>query len=217
VSDPVLRLHSYWRSSAAYRVRIALNVKGLAYDCVPQHLARGEHRQAAYLGANPQGLVPALETGEGVIAQSLAIIEYLEEGWPEPPLLPKGAFARATVRAMAQGIACDIHPLNNLRVLQYLRGPLGLPEEAVQAWYGHWIAEGLRPLEALVARHSRDGRHCYGNEVTVADLCLVPQLYNARRFRCELAPYPRLVSIGEYLESLPEFVNAKPELQPDAE
>lgn len=211
-----MRLYTYWRSSAAFRVRIALGVKGLAYESVAKHLVRSEQRAADYLGLNPQGFVPALEDGGAVLSQSLAIIEYLDETHPEPPLLPGDARGRAQVRAMAQLIACDVHPLNNLRVLNHLRGPLGQDEAAVERWVQHWILEGFAALEQLARRHSADGRHLHGRAVTLADVCLVPQLYNARRSRCELAPFPTLTAIGAALEALPAFAAARPEAQPDA-
>jgi len=218
-----MKLYSYFRSSAAYRVRLALAVKGMAYETVPVHLLRqgGEHRTAGYLASNPQGLVPALDVGrsdggERVLAQSLAIIEYLDEIQPSPPLLPRDPLARAQVRAMALGVACDIHPLNNLRVLDYLRGPLGQTDAAVQSWYEHWIAAGFRGLEALAKRHSATGRRLYGDELTIADLCLVPQMYNARRLHCDVTPYPTLVAIDACLAELPQFAAARPERQPDA-
>lgn len=211
-----IRLHGYYRSSAAYRTRIALNLKGLAYEQRAHHLARGEQRDAAYLALNPQGLVPALEVDGTVIPQSLAIIEYLEETAPEPPLLPREPQARAIVRAMALGIACDIHPLGNLRVLNYLRGELAQPEPAVERWIRHWIGSGFAALEPLVQRHSADGRHCFGDSVTLADIFLVPQMYNARRFGCELAALPALVAVDAALCELPAFAAAVPERQPDA-
>jgi len=211
-----LTLHSYYRSSAAYRVRIALNLKALAYRQRAHHLAHGEQRAAAYLALNPQGLVPALEVDGGVISQSLAIIEYLDEIAPDPPLLPRDARARAIVRAMALAIACDIHPLGNLRVLNYLRGELAQPQPAVDAWSRHWIETGFAALEPLVQRHSGDGRHCFGGSVTLADLCLVPQMYNARRFGCDLAALPTLVAVDGALRELPAFAAAAPERQPDA-
>ncbi len=214
-----MKLYTYYRSSAAYRVRIALNIKELAVLYIPKHLLRegGEHQLDDYLALNPQGLVPALEHEGRVIGQSLAIIEYLDEIHPEPPLLPQDPGERAVVRSMAMAIACDIHPLNNLRVLNYLKGPLGQDEAAVGRWYAHWVAEGFRGLEEMAKRSSADGRHLYGNSVTMADVLLVPQVYNARRFRCDLAPYPTLVAISTHLESLAPFQAARPEAQPDAE
>jgi maleylacetoacetate isomerase len=214
-----VKLFTYFRSSAAYRVRIALNYKDVDYEQVPRHLLRngGEHRLEGYLEINPQGLVPAIEHAGRVFGQSLAIIEYLEEIRPEPPLLPREPADRAVVRSMALGIACDIHPLNNLRVLNYLKGPLGQDPAAVDAWYRHWIAEGFGALEELARRHSGDGRHLFGRSVTLADVFLVPQVYNARRFRCDLGEYPTLVTICAHLDSLPAFAAARPEAQPDAE
>jgi len=213
-----MQLYTYFRSSAAYRVRIALNLKGLEYESLPVHLTRGsgEHRKSDYLALNPQGLVPLLVDGEARIAQSLAIIEYLEETHPQPPLLPRAAAERARVRSLALAIACDIHPLNNLRVLEYLRGPLGLDAAAVDAWYKHWIASGLRALESQAAQAHAEQRYLVGSYPTVADICLVPQMYNARRFNCDLTPYPRLNDISAHLEALPAFAKAAPEAQPDA-
>ena len=213
-----MKLHSFFRSSAAYRVRIALAVKDLAYETVTRHLRRGEQRAPEYRALNHQGLVPTLEDGGFVLPQSLAIIEYLEEAYPQTPrLLPAEPAGRAIVRAMSQVIACDIHPLNNLRVLNYLKSPMGQSQEATEVWYRHWIGEGFGALEQLVRRHSRDGRHCFGEAVTMADACLVPQMYNARRFQTDLAPYPTLVAICDSLERLPTFAAARPEAQPDAE
>ena len=212
-----MRLYTFWRSSAAFRARIALNLKGLRYESVAKRLVRDEHRAAEFLRLNPQGLIPALEDDGFVLGQSLAIIEYLDETHPEPPLLPPDARGRAVVRSLAQAIACDIHPLNNLRVLNYLKGPLGQDAAGVERWYQHWIAAGFAGLEELARRHSGDGRHLDGGSVTLADVCLVPQLYNARRFHCELAPYPTLTAIGAALEALPAFAAARPEAQPDAD
>ena len=214
-----MKLYTFFRSSAAYRVRIALNIKGLAYESITKDLRRngGEHRQADYVTLNPQGLVPALEHDGIVLGQSLAILEYLEEKFPAPPLLPQGAADRAKVRAMALGIACEMHPLNNLRVLNYLRNELKQSDEAVSRWYAHWTAEGFRGLEQLVRRSSADGRHCFGGAVTLADVFLVPQMFNARRFNCDVSPYPTLVNISAHLEQRPAFAAARPEAQPDAD
>lgn len=211
-----MKLYTFWRSSAAYRVRIALHVKGIPFDSVAKHLGRAEHQAADYSVLNPQRLVPALEDGGQVLTQSLAIIEYLDERRPLPPLLPADAVGRARVRALAQAIACDIHPLNNLRVLNYLKGPLALAASVVDDWYRHWIAEGFAALETLARRHSADGRYLYGSSVSLADVCLVPQVYNARRYQTDLTPYPTLVSISTALEALPAFAAARPEVQADA-
>jgi maleylacetoacetate isomerase len=211
------RLYSFWRSSAAFRVRIALQLKGVPHEQVATHLGRGDQRRSGYVEQNPQGFVPALDEDGFVLGQSLAIIEYLDETHPTPPLLPEGARPRAIVRSLAQSIACDIHPLNNLRVLQYLRGPLAQDADGVNQWYRHWIATGFEGLEVLARRHSGDGQHLYGDQVTLADVCLVPQLYNARRFECDLQPFPMLVSIGNALAEIPAFAAAAPEAQPDAE
>jgi maleylacetoacetate isomerase len=211
-----VKLFTYFRSSAAYRVRIALNLKGIACESVAVNLRPGAHRQPDYLALNPQGLIPALEDGGAVIGQSLAIIEYLEETHPQPPLLPRPALDRARVRSMALAIACDMHPLNNLRVLNYLRSPLGHDEAAVDTWYRHWIAEGFRALEEEARRSSGDGHHLFGTEVTLADVCLVPQMFNAHRFKCNVEPFPTLRAICAHLESLPAFARAAPQAQPDA-
>jgi maleylacetoacetate isomerase len=214
-----LRLYTYWRSSAAFRVRIALALKGLDYESVPRHLLRdgGEHRRADYLALNPQGLVPALEHDGTVITQSLAICEYLEEVFPLPALLPSSPADRAVVRAMALVVACDVHPLNNLSVLMYLRGELGQGDAAVTRWTRHWIDRGFTALEQLIARYSEDGLHCFGASVTLADVFLVPQVVNSRRVQLDLAPYPTLAKVAQHLESLPAFRAARPEAQPDAE
>ena len=214
-----LKLYTYWRSSAAFRVRIALKLKGMDYESVPKHLVRGggEQRAREYLELNPQGLVPALDHDGQLVTQSLAICEYLEEIQPEPRLLPGNAAERAQIRAMALAVACDIHPLNNLRVLQYLRGELSQPDEAVNRWAQHWIAGGFEALEQWIARHSTDGRHCHGSGVTLADVFLLPQVFNARRVKLDLAPWPRLAAVSAHLEALPAFAAARPEVQQDAE
>lgn len=218
-----LKLYTYWRSSASFRVRIALAVKGLDYESVPKHLLRdgGEQRQADYLAVNPQGLVPALADDSFVIPQSLAICEYLEEIHPEPRLLPGSARDRATVRGMALAIACDIHPLNNLPVLGYLRREYGADDAAVQRWVAHWIDRGFSALERWVGSASSPGPgeqgYCYGDQVSLADVFLLPQMYNAHRFDVDVTPYPRLVAICRHLDTLPAFVAARPANQPDAE
>ena len=213
-----MKLYTYFRSSAAYRTRIAVNVKGVAYEAVHVDLrsATQGHRTPEYLALNPQGLVPLLEVDGTIVAQSLAIIEYLDEAYPEPALLPRSPIDRARVRAMALAVACDLHPLNNLRVLNYLRSPLGHDEETVNAWYRHWIAAGFKGLEQDARRATGDGRHMFGSSVTIADVCIVPQMYNARRFKCDVEPYPTLRAICAYLETLPAFAKAAPEVQPDA-
>ena len=214
------KLYTYFRSSAAYRVRIALALKGVAHEAIRVHLARngGEQHSPAYRDKNPQGLVPAFELDEGtVLTQSLAIIEYLDETQPGPALLPADAVGRARVRAIAQGIACDIHPINNLRVLQYLGGQLGATQEQKDAWYGHWIATGLQGLEAMLAGHPDTDRFCHGDTPTLADCCLVPQLFNARRFNCPLDAYPTLLRIDAACAELPAFQQAAPGAQADAE
>ena len=215
----MLRLYTYFRSSAAYRVRIALNLKGLAYEAVPVHLLRdgGQQNQPAYRALSPLGTVPALQTGEGAFTQSLAIIEYLDETHQLPPLLPASAADRARVRALAQTIACDIHPVNNLRVLQYLGKHFAATQEQKDAWYRHWVGEGLRAVEQLLVGDSRTGAFCHGDAPTLADCCQVPQVFNARRFDCPLDAMPTIRRIVAACEALPAFRNAAPAMQPDAE
>jgi len=211
-----VKLYSYFRSSAAYRVRIALNLKGLAYETTPIHLVRdgGHNKRPEYRAVNPQMRVPALVASSGeVLIQSLAIIEYLEETHPEPPLLPKDPLARARVRALAHIIACDIHPLNNTSPLRYLKNEMHQQQSAIDAWYHHWIVTGFEALEAL----ARPAPYACGAQVTLADLCLVPQIYNARRLRVPLHNFPKIIGIEAACLALPAFDRARPENQPDAE
>ncbi|MGY4305400.1 maleylpyruvate isomerase [Bradyrhizobium sp. USDA 4369] len=211
----MMKLHGYFRSSASYRVRIALNLKGLTVEHLPHHLRKGEQRAAAYLTLNPQGLVPTLEDDGGVVLiQSLAIIEWLDETYPSPPLLPQDPLRRAQVRAFAQVLACDTHPVQNLKVLARLR-ELGLPEDKVTGWAGWANREGLAACEALVKHEP--GPFCFGAAPTLADLCLVPQLGNARRFGVDVAAFPRLLQAEAAAKALPAFADAAPERQPDAE
>jgi maleylacetoacetate isomerase len=214
-----VKLFDYFRSSAAYRVRIALNLKGIAPDeRTYVHLRMGSQRAQDYLALNPQGLVPAIALDDGtVLTQSLAIIQYLDETHPEPPLLPADPVARARVRAIALSIACEIHPLNNLRVLNYLIGTLGLSREQKDGWYRYWIDVGFEALEKTLAHDSATGRFCHGDAPTLADICLVPQIANARRFEIDLSPYPTLTRIESACNTLPAFAAAAPARQPDAE
>lgn len=211
-----MKLYDYWRSTAAYRVRIALNLKGLDYEQVPVHLVRdgGEQHAEAYRRLNPQSLVPALETDDGVLTQSLAICEYLEERYPDPALLPADPMARARVRAMAHTVAMDVHPLNNLRVLQYLKGELGVDDAQKAAWYRNWVVLGFDAIEVQLA--SRDGDFASGSTPSLADLCLIPQVYNARRFEIDLNAYPNIVVVDAACTELDAFRRAAPEAQPDA-
>lgn len=214
-----MKLFTYFRSSAAYRVRIALNLKGLAYEAVPVHLLRdgGQQHRADYREKSPLGIVPALQTEAGVLTQSLAIIEWLDETHPQTPLLPADADGRARVRALAQTIACDIHPLNNLRVMSYLTNNLGIGEAQKADWYRHWVNEGLAALEKLLAGDPRTGRFCHGDQPGLADCCLVPQVFNARRFDCPMAGLPTIERIVAACESMYAFQNASPAQQVDAE
>ena len=214
-----MKLHGYYRSSASYRVRIALNLKNLHPDTAYVHLSRngGEQFTPAFSSLNPQHLLPVLEDGGAVLTQSLAIIEYLDETQPGHQLLPADAPGRARVRQLAMVCACDIHPLNNLRVLNYLTGPLALSPEQKNAWYRHWTHLGLAALEAELANSRFTGTFCHGDTPTLADCCLVPQVYNARRFQCDLTPYPTIVRIVAQCEALPAFREAHPDTQPDAE
>ena len=208
-----MKLYSYFRSSAAYRVRIALALKGLDADILPINLLKGEQKSDDYLAINPQGLIPSLQVGDALLSQSLAIMEYLEEVDNTVPLLPSHPVARAAVRAMAQLIACEVHPLNNLRVLQYLTGELGVDDATKMTWYAHWIHQGFISLEAMLTQHA--GQFCYGDTTTMADCCLIPQVYNAKRFKVELSSYPTIMRIYEHCNSLPAFIQAKPENQID--
>lgn len=210
-------LYGYFRSSAAYRVRIALHLKGLAFDQVPVHLVRGEQRAPAYLERNPQGLVPMLQHAGAWITQSLAIIEYLEERFPAPPLLPPAAADRAFVRAIALAIACDMHPLNNLRVLRHLEAGLSQDESGRQRWYAHWIETGFTALEQTLSADPRVGTYCCGDVPGLADACLVPQYSNAERMRCALGPYPTLRRLVAHARAHPAFIAAEPARQPGAE
>ncbi len=214
-----MKLYTYFRSSAAYRVRIALNLKGLPYEAVPVHLVRhgGEHLQGDYRAINPSALVPALDDDGAMLTQSMAIVEYLEETHPDVPLLPAEPLARARVRALAQMVACDIHPLNNLRVLRYLVRTLNVADDAKNDWYRHWVREGFAAIEAQLARASETGRFCHGDKPTLADCFLVPQAYNAQRFDVDLAAYPTIARINDACAELPAFIAAHPAQQPDAE
>lgn len=218
-----MKLYSYFRSSASYRVRIALNLKRLAYDVVPVHLLRngGEQFSAEYRNLNPDGLVPALiDEADGradALTQSLAIIEYLEERHPDPPLLPHDPIDRAYVRSIALSIACDIHPLNNLRVLRYLVRELKVSEDGKNTWYRHWCEQGLAAIETTLARDRRVGQFCFGDAPTLADCCLVPQIANAQRLNCNLSAMPTIMRIHEACLALDAFSNAAPANQPDAE
>lgn len=215
----MLTLYTYFRSSAAYRVRIALNLKGLPYQAVPVHLLKdgGQQHQPAYRAKNPLGTVPTLEADGAVLTQSLAIIEYLEETHPAPPLLPAAPLDRARVRAVAQTIACDIHPVNNLRILQYLGKHFGIGQEEKDAWYRHWVNEGLAAVEKLLADDPRTGTFCQGETPSLADCCLVPQFFNARRFNCPVDGLPTIRRIVAACEALDAFATAAPGRQPDAE
>lgn len=212
-----MKLYTYFRSSAAFRVRIALNLKRVAYEPVFVHLAKGEHRKPDYARVNPQGLVPTLELDDGQrLVQSLAIIEWLDERYPTPRLVPSDALERARVRSIAYLIACEIHPLNNLRVLQHLKRTLGQNEEGINDWYRHWIGDGLGKVEAELARPGT-GKFSHGDAPSLADCCLVPQIFNAKRYRSDLAPYPITLRVFEECMKLEAFDRAQPSKQPDAE
>jgi maleylacetoacetate isomerase len=210
-----MKLYTYFRSSAAFRVRIALNLKGIAYEPAFVHLAKGEHRAPAYGAINPQSLLPALDDGGELLTQSLAIIEYLDETHPAVPLLPKDPRGRARVRSLSMLIACEIHPLNNLRVLQHLKRALGQNEEQVNAWYRHWIADGLSKFEADLTKAG--GKFSHGDAPTMADCCLVPQIFNAQRYQCDTAAYPATMRVFAECMKLDAFDRAQPSKQPDTE
>ena len=211
-----MRFHGFFRSSSAYRCRIAFNLKGIQPDTAHVSLRRNEQRSPGYLALNPQGLVPALDTGEGVLAQSLAIIEWLDETQPGPKLLPADPMTRAQVRAFAQVIACDIHPLQNLRVLNYLETTFGADQEARDEWCRTWIAPGLEACEAIAAAQDHGGAFAFGDTPSLADICQIPQMFSADRFGLPLDPYPRLNAIRAACEALPAFAEAHPARQPDA-
>ena len=214
-----MKLYNYFRSSASFRVRIALNLKGLPYEYSVVHLTKGGGQQfdPAFRAINPDALIPVLDDDGHTVTQSLAIIEYLEETHPEPPLLPKRPLDRAYVRSIALGIACEIHPLNNLRVLRYLVRDLKASEEQKNAWYRHWVEQGLAATEARLVAEGKCGRHAFGDAVTLADVVIVPQIFNAKRFDCRLDHVPTVMGIFDRCMELPAFVDAQPARQPDAE
>jgi maleylacetoacetate isomerase/maleylpyruvate isomerase len=207
-----VKLYTYFRSSAAYRVRIALNLKRVSYEAVPVNLLKGEQREAGYKILNPQKRVPSLDIGEATLVQSPAILEYLDEAYPEPPLLPMGAVNRAKVRAIASLIACDIHPLNNSGTLGYLKNRLGHDQAAADEWYAHWVREGFDAIEAMLG----PGPYAFGPKITLADVYLVPQVFNARRFNVPLDAYPKIVAVDAVCAELKAFQDAAPNSQPDA-
>ena len=212
-----MKLYGYFRSSAAYRLRIALNLKGLAYEQVPVSLLKGEQLTDEYKDLNPQGLVPVLRDGPLLLTQSLAICEYLDEAHPTPAFLPKSPVERARVRAIALAIACEIHPLNNLRVLKYLKKSLGHSDDEISKWYRHWVALGLPAVESLLASSPMTGRYCHGDTPGLADIFLVPQIANAVRYECPLEAYPVMRRINEECLNLDAFARAQPDFQPDAQ
>ena len=211
-----MKLYNYFRSSASFRVRIALQLKGLSYEYVPVHIARGDHKLPAYAGISADQLVPALETDGHILSQSMAIIEYLDETHPQPPLLPADPLGRARVRALAQSIACEIHPLNNLRVLKYLVRDLKVDEEAKNTWYRHWVREGLEAFERQLAQGPLS-TYCHGNTPTLADCCLVPQIFNGQRFKVNFDGLPRTMAAFEACMKLEAFQRAQPSACPDNE
>ena len=212
-----MQLYSYFRSSASFRVRIALELKGLAYDYLPVHLLKNEQLQGPFADLNPTHLIPLLKDGDLTVAQSLAIVEYLDETHPEPPLLPADPAGRARVRGLALDVACEIHPLNNLRVLRYLVKTLGVDDEAKNAWYRHWVEDGLAAVEAQLAGSPATGRCCHGDTPTLADIVLVPQIFNARRMDCRLDHVPTVKRIADHCMTLDAFAKAQPSACPDAQ
>lgn len=210
-------LHGYYRSSASFRVRIALNLKGIAYESTAWHLRDGAHLAAAFGAINPHKLIPVLDDDGTLLTQSLAIIEYLDETHPEPAFLPNNAADRAYIRALAQSVACDVHPINNLRVLKYLRGTFAADEDAIGIWYNHWIATGFAGIEAMLATDKRTGQFCFGDTPGLADILLVPQVVNAANYKLDMAPYPVISRIFDTCMALPAFANAHPRVQADAE
>ncbi len=211
-----MKLFDYFRSSAAYRVRIALNLKGLPYEHASINLLKGEEASESYHETNPQNLVPTLEHAGQILTQSMAICEFLDETHPEPSILPGTALERAQIRALAQAVSCDIHPINNLRVLKYLTANLGITEEQKITWYKHWVIEGFSAIESLLASSPSAVTYCHGTTPTLADICLIPQVFNARRFKVDMTPYPIINQVEEQCLLLPAFARAKPESQPDA-
>ena len=211
-----MKLYTFFRSSASFRVRIALNCKAIAWEHVAVNLPKAEHAEPKFKAVSPQGLVPALDDGGKLLSQSLAIIEYLDEAHPGPRLLPADPLDRAYVRAFSQLIACEIHPLNNLRTLKYIKRTYKLDEEGVNGWYRHWIAEGFAMTEAFLLEERKHGRYVYRDRVTMADCCLVPQVFNAQRYDCELKPYPTVMRIFDACMKLDAFIAAQPSKQPDA-
>ena len=213
-----MKLHNYWRSSTSYRTRIVLAMKGFDYDYLTYDLRTGAQYDAEYTALNRQGLVPSLELDDGtVLTQSLAIIDYLDEVHPEPPLLPADPVERARVRALAHAVALEIHPINNLRILKYLKHELGQEQEAINTWFRHWVAETFQALEGDLASHSSTGRFCHGDAPTLADVCLIPQVFNNTRFDVDMTPYPTIRRIYDACMEIPAFADAAPPKQPDAD
>ncbi len=210
-----MKLSTYFRSTAAYRVRIALNLKGVEHQLEAVNLFAAEHKQASFKEHNPQGLIPTLALDDQVLRQSMAILEYLEERYPQPALLPSDALERAHIRSIAQNIACDIHPLNNLRVLKYLVDDLKFSEEQKLDWYHHWLKQGFSGIETELASNESISKCCFGDQPTLADVCLIPQVYNAHRFEFSMAAYPRIMAVNDYCLSLEGFDSARPEKQAD--